>query len=59
MARAKTAVDAALPDPVGGLLVEDQQFRTSLSDPETADRMAAAMEAGIQTREVERGGLQL
>ena len=59
VARAKTAVDAALPDPVGGLLVEDQQFRTSLSDPETADRMAAAMEAGIQTREVERGGLQL
>ncbi len=59
MARAKTAVDAALPDPVDGLLVEDQQFRSSLSDPETADRMAAAMAAGIQTREVERGPLQL
>jgi len=59
VARAKTAVDAALPDPVAGLLVEDREFRRSLSDPETADRMAAAMAAGVQTREVERGGLPL
>ena len=59
VARAKTAVDAALPDPVGGLLVEDREFRSSLSDPETPDRMAAALALGIQTREVELGGLQL
>jgi len=59
VARAKTAVDAALPDPVGGLLVEDREFRRSLSGPETADRMAAALALGIQTREVERGELPL
>lgn len=59
VARAKTAVDAALPDPVGGMLVEDREFRRSLSDPETADRMAAALALGIQTREVERGGLPI
>lgn len=59
VARAKAAVEAALPDPVGGLLVEDQQFRMALSDPETADRMAAALALGIQTREVERGRLEL
>jgi len=59
VARAKSAVDAALPDPVGGLLVEEQQFRTSLSDPETADRMAGALALGIQTRAVERGRLAL
>jgi enoyl-CoA hydratase/carnithine racemase len=59
VARAKSAVEAALGDPVAGLLVEDQQFRLSLSDPETADRMAAAMARGIQTREVERGKIDL
>ena len=59
VARAKAAVDAALPDPVGGLLVEDLEFRQSLSDPETADRMAGALALGIQTREVERGRLAL
>ena len=59
VARAKSAVDAALPDPLGGLLVEDREFRSSLSDPQTADRMAAALAFGIQTREVERGPLPL
>jgi len=59
VARAKTAVDAALPDPVTGLLVENRQFRMSLSDPQTSDRMAAALALGIQTREVERGRLDL
>jgi enoyl-CoA hydratase/carnithine racemase len=57
VARAKRSVDAALVDPVGGLLVEAAEFRGSLADPETADRMAVAMALGIQTREVELGGL--
>jgi enoyl-CoA hydratase/carnithine racemase len=59
VARAKTTVDAALPDPVGGPLVEDREFRASPSDPETADRMAGALALGIHTREVERGALAL
>lgn len=56
VARAKQAVNAASPDPVPGLLVEDQLFRASLTDPETEARMVAFMEAGGQTREVELEG---
>ena len=56
IARAKVAVDAALPDPVGGLLVEDQLFRACLGEPQAHARMAAFMAAGGQTREVERQG---
>jgi enoyl-CoA hydratase/carnithine racemase len=57
IARAKAAVDAGLRDPVEGLLFEDQQFRSALGDPETHPRLAAFLELGGQTREVERGGL--
>jgi enoyl-CoA hydratase/carnithine racemase len=57
VARAKTAVDAALTDPIGGLLIEAQQFRTSLSDPETHPLMEAFMERGGQTRAAEVQGL--
>jgi enoyl-CoA hydratase/carnithine racemase len=56
IARAKTAVDAALPDPIDGLLTEDQLFRAALGDREAHPRMAAFMAAGGQTREVERRG---
>ena len=56
IARAKVAVDAGLTDPLPGLLVEDQQFRTSLSDPDAGPRMEAFMAVGGQTREVERAG---
>lgn len=57
VARAKAAVDAGLLDPLDGLLFESQQFRSSLSDPETHPRMAAFLEHGGQTREVERRSL--
>jgi enoyl-CoA hydratase/carnithine racemase len=53
VARAKAAVDAALTDPTGGLLIEAQQFRASLSDPETHPRLEAFMELGGQTRAAE------
>jgi enoyl-CoA hydratase/carnithine racemase len=58
IARAKAAVDAALPDPIPGMLDEDQGFRRCLGDPENgADaRMSAFLAAGGQTREVERVG---
>jgi enoyl-CoA hydratase/carnithine racemase len=58
IARAKAAVDAALPDPKAGLLTEDQLFRQCLADPtaEADARMAAFMAAGGQTREVELRG---
>ena len=56
IARAKTAVDAALPDPTEGLLTEDQLFRACLGDPEAHPRMSAFLEAGGQTRAVERLG---
>ena len=59
IARAKAAVDAALPDPTEGLLVEDQLFRTCLGDPEAHARMAAFLDAGGQTREVEVRGFPL
>ena len=56
VARAKAAVDAALVDPISGLLFEGQQFRASLSDPETHPRMEAFMEHGGQTRATELQG---
>jgi enoyl-CoA hydratase/carnithine racemase len=56
IARAKAAVDAALPDPIPGILTEDQLFRESLGEPAAATRMAAFMAAGGQTRDVERTG---
>lgn len=56
IARAKVAVDAALPDPVPGILTEDELFRESLGEPDAAARMAAFMAAGGQTRAVERIG---
>lgn len=56
IARAKASVDAALTDPVGGLLVEAQQFRASLGDPETAGLLSSFMDAGGQTRDVEFRG---
>jgi enoyl-CoA hydratase/carnithine racemase len=59
IARAKAAVDAALPDPTDGLRAEDQLFRACLGDPEAHRRMAAFMSAGGQTREVELGGFSL
>ena len=56
IARAKQAVDAGLADLVPGLCREDQLFRESLGDPAAAERMAAFMAAGGQTREVELTG---
>jgi enoyl-CoA hydratase/carnithine racemase len=56
IARAKLAVDAALPDPIDGLLTEDQLFRASLGDPEAHIRMSGFLAAGGQTREVELHG---
>ena len=57
VARAKAAVDAALVEPISGLLFEAQQFRASLSDPETHPRLEAFMERGGQTRAVEVQGV--
>jgi enoyl-CoA hydratase/carnithine racemase len=59
IARAKAAVDAALPDPIEGLLTEDQLFRTCLGDPAAHARMTAFLAAGGQTREVELRGFPL
>jgi enoyl-CoA hydratase/carnithine racemase len=56
IAKVKDAVAAAAADPVPGLCVEDQLFRASLSDPETATRLQAFLDAGGQTREVELRG---
>ena len=56
IARAKAAVDAALPDPTDGLRTEDQLFRACLGDAGAQARMAAFMAAGGQTRAVERLG---
>ena len=59
IARAKAAVDAALPDPIDGLLTEDQLFRTCLGDPDAHARMTAFLAAGGQTRPVELRGFPL
>jgi hypothetical protein len=52
-------VAAASEDPTPGLCIEDQQFRASLGNAETEQRMAAFMAAGGQTREVELRGLPI
>ena len=56
IARAKQAVDAALPDPTEGLITEDQLFRVCLGDPEAPARMTAFLDGGGQTREGELRG---
>jgi enoyl-CoA hydratase/carnithine racemase len=56
VARAKQAVDAALPDPTEGLLTEDQLFRECLGQPEAHARMSAFLDGGGQTREGELRG---
>jgi hypothetical protein len=55
IAAAKQAVDAALRDPEAGLKREDQLFRQTLGGAEAVARMQAFMDAGGQTRDVERG----
>jgi enoyl-CoA hydratase/carnithine racemase len=56
IARAKQAVDAALPDPTEGLVTEDQLFRICLGDPEAPARMTAFLDRGGQTRDGELRG---
>jgi enoyl-CoA hydratase/carnithine racemase len=56
IARAKEAVDAALPDPTEGLITEDQLFRICLGDPEAPARMTAFLDGGGQTRDGELRG---
>jgi enoyl-CoA hydratase/carnithine racemase len=56
IALAKQSVDAALPDPRDGLLIEDQLFRTTLTNPDAHSRMTTFLDAGGQTREVELRG---
>lgn len=51
---AKTAVDAALPSPIDGLLVEAHAWNQVLTDPALDARFAAALTAGAQTRDGER-----
>ena len=55
IARAKRAVDAAVGDPTTGLNVEDQLFRETMAGPAAAERMAAFMAGGGQTRDYELG----
>jgi enoyl-CoA hydratase/carnithine racemase len=59
IALAKAAVAAAEPSPIPGLLDEAHLFNESLSTPEAQTRMAAFMQGGGQTPEVERGALEL
>ncbi len=54
IARAKAAVLAAEPDPIPGLCDEAHLFNLTLTDPEAIRRMAAFLELGGQTPEVER-----
>jgi enoyl-CoA hydratase/carnithine racemase len=53
IAQAKAAVAAAEPDPVPGLLDENQLFNQCLNDPEAIRRMELALAEGAQTRDVE------
>lgn len=55
IARAKCAVDAAVGDPKHGLNIEDQLFRETMAGPAAAERMAAFMAGGGQTRAFELG----
>jgi enoyl-CoA hydratase/carnithine racemase len=54
VAAAKRAVDAALPDPTPGLVVEGAAFLETRLDPEATRRMRQFLEVGGQTREGER-----
>jgi enoyl-CoA hydratase/carnithine racemase len=58
VAAAKRAVDTAVGDPIPGLKIEDQLFRTTLAG-QGAERMRAFLNNGGQTREVELGELPL
>ncbi|HEX9470474.1 MAG TPA: enoyl-CoA hydratase/isomerase family protein [Bradyrhizobium sp.] len=53
IARAKLAVDAALPQMHHGLMEEAQLFSASLADPASEQRMRAYMAAGGQSKEIE------
>jgi len=57
IAAAKASVDAGLGDPTPGFVEEADRFNHSVADPEARARMAAFLEAGGQTREVERSPL--
>jgi enoyl-CoA hydratase/carnithine racemase len=57
IAAAKTAVDAAWPDPTPGLTLEGTLFRQTLLDDEAPRRMRRFLELGGQTRDVEREDL--
>jgi enoyl-CoA hydratase/carnithine racemase len=59
IAAAKTAVDAGLPDRLGGLLREADLFNHAAADPGARERMTAFLAAGGQTREVELALLEV
>jgi enoyl-CoA hydratase/carnithine racemase len=59
LAEAKASVLAAEPDPTTGLLQEWWRFTRCLADSESARRMQALLDAGGQTREVEREPITL
>lgn len=52
---AKLAVDAAGPDPVPGLLEEQDLFNATVASADARDRMQRFLDMGGQTREVELG----
>ena len=54
VAAAKRAVDAALPDPTPGLIVEGAAFHDTRREPEATERMRGFIAAGGQTRDGER-----
>jgi enoyl-CoA hydratase/carnithine racemase len=54
VAAAKRAVDAALPDPTPGFVVEGRAFHDTRMKPEAADRMRRFVAEGGQTRDGER-----
>ncbi len=54
VAAAKRAVDAALPDPTPGFVVEGQAFHEARQHPDATRRMQRFLEVGGQTRDAER-----
>jgi enoyl-CoA hydratase/carnithine racemase len=54
VAAAKRAVDAALPDPTPGLIVEGVAFDEARHHPDAEERMHRFLEVGGQTRDAER-----
>jgi enoyl-CoA hydratase/carnithine racemase len=54
VAAAKRAVDAALPDPTPGLILEGAAFHETRMEPEAAERMRRFVAIGGQTRDGER-----